>query len=110
MAYRIESSFLEPRLFENTIEGPWRDVVVGLSCNSNAPRLGEVLKLSVTSFRSDKIPSVIMKRESRQRLKSTAAWSYERVVTHPSSVGGDDAHPRKSKRSRLIAQALPPDQ
>src|SRR5689334_5872308 len=61
MAYRIKSSFLEPCLFEDAVEGAWCDIVAGLSCNSNTTGFGEVLKLAVTSLCRDQIPTVIMK-------------------------------------------------
>jgi hypothetical protein len=61
MAYRIKSSFLEPCLFKDAVEGARCDIVAGLSGNSNTTGFGEVLKLSVTSLCRDQIPPVIVK-------------------------------------------------
>jgi hypothetical protein len=51
--------FLNPGLFENTVESPRREIMAWVSGNRNAPILDRVLELPVASFLIDQIPAVI---------------------------------------------------
>jgi hypothetical protein len=60
IAYRIATSLLQSRLYEDAVQGARREIVAQLPWDRDPSRFGAMLELAVAAPRRDETPTIIL--------------------------------------------------